>query len=101
MAHADQYAKARRRAAAKNRFFVHAAVYAAVMGLLAVMNLVTSPRELWFIWPLFGWGLAVALHGMRAFWLAEKSDIVDLLAERELRQSGSGKPEEGMPRKLP
>lgn len=101
MAHADEYAKARRRAAAKYRFFVHAAVYAAVMGLLAVINLLTSPGDLWFVWPLIGWGLAVALHGVRVFLVADRNDIVDALTERGLRRSGMGKSEEGMPRMRP
>jgi hypothetical protein len=69
------------------------------MGLLAVMNLVTSAGNLWFVWPLVGCGFAVVLHGMRVFLPADRDDIVDALTERELRQSGMGKSEEGMPRK--
>jgi len=101
MSHSDQYAMARRRAEAKYGFFVHAAVYAAVMVLLVIVNLVTSPGDLWFIWPLFGWGFAVALHGLRVFVLADRNDILDALTERELRQSAVGKPKEGVPRTQP
>lgn len=101
MTHTDEYAKARQRAEAKYTFFVHTAVYSAVMVLLVIINLVTSPGNIWFIWPLIGWGFAVALHGLRAFWLADKNDIVDALTERELRQSGMDKSEEGTPRKQP
>jgi hypothetical protein len=56
--------------------------------------LVTSPGDIWFVWPLIGWGLAVGLHGVRVFYLADRNDIVDALTERELRQSGKGTPEE-------
>ena len=101
MTNTDAYAKARRRAAAKYRFFVHAAVYAAVMALLVIIDLVTSSRDIWFVWPLIGWGLAVGLHGVRAFHLADGHDIVDALTERELRQSGVGTSEAAMPRKPP
>ena len=83
----DNYTRARARAEAKYAFFVHAVVYAAVMLLLLMINLLTSPGTLWFIWPLLGWGLAVTLHGARAFLLADKSAIVDALTERELRRA--------------
>jgi hypothetical protein len=101
MSHTDKYAIARRRAEAKYGFFVHAAVYAAVMVLLVIVNLVTSQGHIWFIWPLIGWGFAVALHGLRVFVLADRNDILDALTERELRQSGMGKPKEGVPRTQP
>lgn len=101
MSDTDQYAIARRRAEAKYRFFVHAAIYAAVMVLLVIINLVTSPGDIWFIWPLIGWGFAVALHGLRVFVLADRKDILDVLTERELRQSGAINPKEGVPRTEP
>jgi uncharacterized membrane protein len=87
MTQTDEYAKARKRAEAKYGFFVHTAVYAAVMLLLVVINLVTSPRVIWFIWPMIGWGFAVALHGVGVFMVADKNAIVDALTERELRNS--------------
>lgn len=81
----DAYTAARRRAEAKYGFFVHLAVYAAVMLLLVVINLLTAPQALWFVWPLIGWGLAVALHGLRVFALSDKNAILDAMTERELR----------------
>ena len=57
--------------------------------------------NIWFIWPLIGWGFAVALHGMRVFLLTDRNDLVEALTERELRQSGVGKSEEGQHRKQP
>lgn len=85
MTTADGYAKARNRALAKYRFFVHAAVYAAVMALLVLINLLTLPGSIWFVWPLMGWGFAVALHGVQVYLLADKSVVIDVLTERELR----------------
>ena len=89
MTQPDAYAKARERAKAKYRFFVHAGVYAAVMVLLVVVNLVKSPREIWFIWPLIGWGFAVVLHGMKVFLQADKNVVIEKLTERELRRSSA------------
>ena len=89
----DEYAKARRRAEAKYRFFVHAAVYAAVMVFLVLINVVTSPGVIWFVWPLIGWGFALALHGVGVYMLADKTTVIDAMTERELRGSAAHKSE--------
>jgi len=99
MPRTEDYKRARGRAEAKYGFFVHAAVYAAVMVLLVAINLLTSPGTIWFIWPLIGWGLAVALHAARVFLLADRDTIIDALTEDELRQSGTDKHDEGISRK--
>ena len=96
MPETENYERARGRAQAKYGFFVHAVVYVAVMVLLVVINMLTSPATLWFIWPLIGWGLAVALHGARVFLLADRNTILDALTERELRHSDADKRDEGM-----
>jgi hypothetical protein len=90
MTQTDEYARARERAKAKYGFFVHAGVYAAVMALLAFVNLMNSPQMIWFVWPLIGWGLAVVLHGVRVFLLAEKNAVIEKLTEHELRRSSAG-----------
>ena len=87
MADTETYKRARRRAKAKYRFFVHAVVYFAVMLLLVVINVVTSPGVMWVIWPLMGWGLAVALHGGSVFLLGDGTQIIDDMTERELQRS--------------
>ncbi len=83
MTQEDGYAKARARAEAKYGFFVHAVVYAAVILLLLIINLLASPDNFWSIWPLLGWGLAVTFHGARVFLLADRNAIIDALTERE------------------
>lgn len=98
MAHSGNYDRARGRAEAKYGFFVHALIYAAVMVLLLIINLLTSPGYLWFIWPLLGWGLGVALHGAGVYLLGGRNTIVDALTERELRGSGAEQRDEGMSR---
>ena len=96
MTQTDEYARARARAEAKYRFFVHAGVFAAVMVLLVVINMLTSPHVAWFVWPLIGWGFAVVLHGVRVFLLADRNVVIDALTEYELRQTGTEKRDEGM-----
>ena len=50
-------------------FYIHAAQYAAVMLFLIVVNLVATPHYFWAIFPVVGWGIGVAFHGMRVFGL--------------------------------
>ncbi|MEC4049889.1 2TM domain-containing protein [Flavobacterium sp. SUN046] len=32
-----------------------------------ILNLLTSPKQLWFYLPLLGWGVGVFFHGMKVF----------------------------------
>jgi len=49
----------------------HVLIYAAVIGALFLIDLLT-PGPLWFLWPMFGWGFALAAH-----WLYVKSVNID------------------------
>lgn len=35
-------------------------MYVVVIGMLAIINLMTSRQYFWFIWPALGWGVAIA-----------------------------------------
>ena len=94
VAQTKDYERARARAEANYGFFVHAVVFVAVMVLLVIINLLTSSGTLWFIWPLLGWGLAVALHGAGVFLLGGRNTILDAMTEHELRKSGTDKRDE-------
>jgi len=48
-------------------FYVHAVQYVAVIGVLIIINLVTSPGYLWFLWAGFGWGIGLIVHGLTVF----------------------------------
>lgn len=63
----DQYLKAKKRVEEIKGFYGNLASYVLVnLGLLA-LNLWTSPHQLWFYWPLFGWGIGVVIHGIKVF----------------------------------
>ena len=64
---ADLRRLAERRAGAKFGFYIHALVYLVVNAGLVTINLAISPHVLWFIWPLFGWGIGLAAHGLGVF----------------------------------
>ena len=79
--------RARRRAAAEAGFYAHFMTYCAVIALLFVINLLTSPFKPWFLWPAFGWGIGVVSHYMGVFgsrMLRER--FFDPAVERELRR---------------
>lgn len=77
---------ARRRADAKMAWFVHALVYVCVNAGLAVVAWQTG--RAWHLYPLVGWGLGLALHGL-AVWLGAAGLHQRLLeAEREKLRGG-------------
>ena len=92
----DLRQQARDRVAAKLSFFLHLAVYVAVNVLLVAVNLLTTPEHLWFYWPMLGWGIGVAFHGVVVFSFVRWRSLVGGMEERELRKlqgdqaSGSG-----------
>jgi signal transduction histidine kinase len=80
-------ARARRRAAAVVGFYGHVASYAAVIGMLALVNLLTTPAYPWFLWPAFGWGIGVFSHFMAVYGSAwVKRRFFDPAVEREVRR---------------
>jgi hypothetical protein len=41
---------------------IHAALYVLVNSALALVNLLALPGDVWFLYPLLGWGIGLALH---------------------------------------
>jgi len=56
------YREARGRVRALRALYQHLIVYAAVMCMLFLINLSSSPNW-WVQWPAMGWGLLLVLHG--------------------------------------
>ncbi len=59
--------RAYRRAAAKLGFYIHLVAYLTVNPLLIFINYTTNPAYLWFLWPLFGWGIGLVFHWFAVF----------------------------------
>lgn len=51
----------------KRGFRHHLAVYGLVIAGLAAIDLITSPGHIWFPWPALGWGIGLAMHGLRTY----------------------------------
>jgi hypothetical protein len=62
-----KYQKAKERAAALRGFYGHLSVYVIVNLGLFLINMIMSPENLWFIWPLMGWGIGIVVHALRVF----------------------------------
>ena len=65
--HEDQRAAAIARITDKRDFRNHAAIYCAVNVLLVVIWAASGAGYFWPIWPIAGWGIALALHAWRTF----------------------------------
>ena len=65
--HDIKYQKAKERVGVLRGFYGHLSAYVIVNLGLFLINMITSPGTLWFIWPLMGWGIAIALHALRVF----------------------------------
>jgi fatty acid desaturase len=46
----------------QKRLLIHVVIYVLVNSGLTALNLIRRPEQLWFYWPLVGWGLGLALH---------------------------------------
>jgi hypothetical protein len=63
----EEYERARKRVRQIKGFYIHATVFVLVNVFLVILNLATTRREIWFFWPLFGWGIGLVAHGIAVF----------------------------------
>lgn len=61
------YKRAQKRVKEIKGFYSHLFTYIMVISGLVIFNLLTSPKYLWFYWPMFGWGIGVVCHGISTF----------------------------------
>lgn len=63
----ERYFKAKKRVEEIKGFYGNLTAYIVFNLFFLILNLLTSPEELWFYWPLLGWGIGVIFHGMKVF----------------------------------
>ncbi|HEY0649222.1 2TM domain-containing protein [Phenylobacterium sp.] len=73
-----------RRADMKLAFRSHLMAYVIVNAGLVMINLLTSDDYFWFIWPMLGWGIGLAAHGVTVYMDGE--GMRDRLIEQELEK---------------
>ena len=76
----------REQAKAKVEFRIHVFTFIAVMILMAMINLLTSPEHLWFIWPMLGWGIGIAVHALRVYFSPRGSSLKERMIQNEMNK---------------
>ncbi len=80
----------------ERQFYRNLVAYVVIIGFLAVLNLLTNPHYLWFLWAAAGWGVALVLQAARVFgkqrWLGEDWERreVERRLERLAKHSARG-----------
>jgi hypothetical protein len=74
---------ARRRAGAKLGWYAHAAFYLLVNAVVFAMSRYGFGERPWSIFPLLGWGLGLALHGVSVFALGKGSSLRERMVQKE------------------
>lgn len=86
----ERYERAKKRVEELKGFYGHLITYIIVNTGLFILNMITSPKSLWFYWPLFGWGIGIIAHALSVFGLGglfgrswEEKKIKDIMEKDE------------------
>ncbi|WP_275140745.1 2TM domain-containing protein [Elizabethkingia meningoseptica] len=83
------YKKAAKRVSEIKDFYSNLISYCCVMPFIVVINLMTSRGFYWFVFPLFGWGMGVVIHGFTVFGIGkswEERKIQELMDKEKNTQ---------------
>ncbi len=61
------YERAQKRVKELKSFYGNLISYCIIIPFLIILNLISSPRSIWFYWPMLGWGIGLVAHGMSVF----------------------------------
>lgn len=81
----DMRRRAQRRVKQKMGFYIHASVFVLVNLGLAAINLAGGGKA-WHLWPLAGWGLGLAIHGVVTFASLRGEGLRERMFETELER---------------
>lgn len=87
MTRSEDYLNAKKRVEAKLSFYIHAAIFCAVNAVLIIINLSSTTDKIWFIWPLLGWGIGLALHAALVFTGKRQWSLKEKMIQDELENS--------------
>jgi len=80
------YQRAKKRVEARVGFYIHVSIYIAVNVILVIVNLSGSSDNLWFKWPLLGWGIGVLSHALMVFVFPGASIVSRRAIEKEMHR---------------
>ncbi|THB76507.1 MAG: hypothetical protein D3926_17610 [Desulfobacteraceae bacterium] len=78
------YRTAEQRVEAKIGFITHLTVYVLVNLMLVVINILQSNDTYWSVWPLLGWGIGLACHGLRVLMDVPIKNYKEKMIQEEL-----------------
>lgn len=64
-----RYQQAKERVQEIKGFYVHLMIYLIVNAGIFLVNILVTPKHLWFYWPILGWGVGILAHGVGVFGL--------------------------------
>ncbi|ADG13491.1 conserved hypothetical protein [Methanocaldococcus infernus ME] len=71
---------------AKKKLVRHIILYLVINSILAIINIVYSPSNLWFPYVLLGWGIFLLIHMIKYYCkLDEELDYIEFKVEHKLR----------------
>ncbi len=74
------YERAQKRVKEIKSFYGNLISYCIVIPFLIIVNLMTTPNDIWFYFPMLGWGIGVIAHGMSVFAIGKNWE------ERKIRE---------------
>lgn len=74
---------ARKRAGAKLGWYLHAVLFVVVNLVVFSMSRYGFGNRPWSVYPLLGWGLGLALHGVSVFVLGTGSGLRERMVQKE------------------
>jgi len=74
------YQKSAKRVKELKSFYSNLISYCIIIPFLLILNLITSPKQLWFYWPALGWGVGLVAHAMSVFAVGKEWE------ERKIRE---------------
>lgn len=81
-----EYRQAQRHVERKIGFLIHLSVYAIVNTGLILLSQITGRGHAWPLGPMFFWGLALTLHGLRVYLREPGARWKRRMIEQELRK---------------
>ncbi|WP_276877128.1 2TM domain-containing protein [Chryseobacterium joostei] len=76
------YERASKRVKELKEFYGNLTSFCIVIPFLALLNIITAPGYLWFLWAMFGWGIGIAFHAVSIFGIGkswEEKKIKELM----------------------
>lgn len=77
----EQRSPEEKRVADMKDFIEHLTAFVIVNGALLVLNVVTSPDYLWFLWVTFSWGIGLAFHAVDVF-MGDGTNLARMVIDR-------------------